>query len=55
MPLTHLLLHFYIGGLTLLKGRQGRKGGWEGPYPDVTHALQAHFLLIVFVYLFVWG
>ena len=36
----------------MLKGRQGRKGGWEGPYPDVTHALQAHFVLIVFAYLF---
>ena len=45
-------MYYYIKGITLLKGRQGRKGSWECPYPDVTHALQAHFILIGFVYLF---
>ena len=46
-------MYYYIKGITLLKGRQGRKGGWEGPYSDVTHALQVHFVSIVFVYF--WG
>ena len=30
-------------------GRKGKNSGWKEIYPDTTYALQAHFLLIVFV------
>lgn len=44
---------FFIGGINLLEWRKGRKCGWEETYPDTTYAFQAHFILIVFIHLFV--